>query len=120
LTIVFPVDADLFMDIEDAEWSGPADMPFLWGVLHLGTLGLFPMFFDNDIIIRLTLYDSKGNVLRKEEIKNPSTTWAWSPLIFFNGFKFFGGIDLREPLRERAFDHLLVRVRDEHPVRSGP
>jgi hypothetical protein len=114
LEVSFPVDADLFMDIEDVTLFNHHHPFGLFGILHLGTLGLFPIWWENDVRIKIALRDPKGRLIHEEEIGNDSTIWAWTPLLAFNGFKFFT-VDRHEPIRRKAFRSLLLHVQSVSP-----
>ena len=52
-----------------------------WGLLHVVSFGLIPMWIDNDVNLNIRLIDSSGQVVSREHISDNSSIWAWSPLM---------------------------------------
>ncbi len=113
LNIKFPVETDYFLDIESTEtYYGTHGYMYL-GLLHGLTLGFFPIYWDNKVNFSAKLYDKSGKLIDTQIIKDLSTTWAWTPLYFFNGFNLFPNRsnDTRQPIIKNSTNHLLKNMK---------
>lgn len=104
----FPVETDLFLDIQaEGKDYGPHAYAY-WGMVHILSLGLIPMYINADINWSTILYDKNGVALAKVSVSDKSSIWAWSPLFFFNGFHMFPNInDVAAPMNGNALNHVL-------------
>lgn len=104
LQIKFPIEADYFLDIEsELRDMGPHGYMY-WGMFHVLSLGLIPIAINNDIKLKVTLYDRYGKKLNENKISDTSTIWGWTPLILFNGFQIFRDVrDTSKPIKQNAF-----------------
>lgn len=117
LEVKFPVEADLFLDIEEVGINlGPHGYAYLM-LLHGLTLGFFPLVMNNDVHFKMALHDRDGKLLRRDEVKEESTIWGWTPLFFFNGFKLWRSTDsVKQPLKENTAKFLVKRAGDARPM----
>lgn len=104
----FPVETDLFLDIQaEGKDYGPHDYMY-WGLVHYLSLGLIPVYINADINWFTILYDKTGVELARVPISDRSSIWAWSPLFFFNGFHMFRDIDdVAASTNENALKYVL-------------
>lgn len=113
LRINFPVDTDLFLDIESEDKDyGPHGGGYIhWGLIHILSLGIIPIAINNNIKLTAILYDRNGIELSRSSAFDESTIWGWTPLFFFNGFKMIRQFDdVSQPIRKNAIMHLLYKL----------
>jgi hypothetical protein len=106
--IVFPIQTDLFLDIQaEGKDYGPHAYMY-WGLVHILSLGLIPIYTNADISWSTVLYDRDGVEISRGSIGDRSSIWAWSPLFFFNGFHMFRNMnDVAAPAERNALFHVL-------------
>jgi hypothetical protein len=115
LTMTFPVQTDLFIDLYDTEEVLGPESPYMyWGIIHFVTLGFVPIRIGNEIALHADVYSSDGTQKRNEDVKGSYALWGWTPLFFFNGFKLIRPIaDAEKPVRNVAVRNLLLKLHSE-------
>lgn len=82
LEMKFPMPVDLVLDIRDHRENLSYHGIMYGGLLHIASFGLFPLRLDNSFNWDIRVFTGQGKLLRQIEIKDNSSIWAWSPLLF--------------------------------------
>ncbi len=87
-----PIDADYliqFVDTHEHKHMNPNHGTVYLGLLHIFTLGLIPLTYENEFNIKTSIFNKKGELISESIANDKARSWYWLPLIFSKRSKFW-------------------------------
>lgn len=104
----FDPNSDFQLNLTTIGYAGHAYMllPFMaWGIVHIGTLGLVPMWMSDEQEYEGDLRDRKGKILYSFNKKCSVSIWSWSPFLLSGKWRI--GNDERKGFQENCIKSIL-------------